>query len=326
MRGGGARAERTAARQANGIETQVKKLLARRAPSAQSLLVTLFGDTVAVHGGRVWLGSLIEVLAAFGIGERLTRTSVFRLVQDDWLAVERVGRRAYYAFTPHGRREYERTARRIYATDRPAWGGEWTLAIPHAVSGPARERLRVSLGWIGFGQLATGVFAHPSADRAALTDVIDELELTGRVLVLDARIDDPAPLAAVAHDRWGLPQLAARYRRFAAEFAAFETLPLRQTDAMQWFVVRTMLIHEYRRILLTDPDLPDALLPTDWPGRDAALLTRALYSRLAGVTAAFVVEHFVDGGGPVATADTAFRRRFAQREVAPRRNGVLFRS
>ena len=298
-------------RQADVVVTHVKKLLARRAPSAQSLLVTLFGDTVAVHGGRVWLGSLIEVLAAFGIGERLTRTAVFRLVQDDWLAVERAGRRAYYAFTPHGRREYERTARRIYATARPAWDGEWTLAIAHAVSGPARERLRVSLGWIGFGQLASGVFAHPSADRAALADVIDELELKGRVLVLDARIDEVAPLAAVAHDRWALPQLAARYRRFAADFAAFETLPVRQTAAMQCFVVRTMLIHEYRRILLTDPDLPDALLPTDWPGRDAARLTRALYLRLAGATAGFVVAHFVDGDGPVAPADAAFGRRFA---------------
>ena len=295
----------------NGAAAQVKKLLERRAPGAQSLIVTLFGDTVAVHGGRVWLGSLIDALGAFGIKERLTRTSVFRLVKDDWLSVERIGRRAFYAFTPHGRREYERTAQRIYATNRATWDGAWTLAIPHAVSGPARERLRASLGWIGFGQLASGVFAHPSGNRSALADVIDELDLGGRVLVIDARIEDVDSLAALARDRWRLPQLAARYRRFVRDFEPFETLPAKRTDPWHCYVVRTMLIHEYRRILLTDPDLPDALLPADWPGRAAARLARSLYLRLADATTAFVAQRFVDADGPVAAPDAAFARRFA---------------
>jgi phenylacetic acid degradation operon negative regulatory protein len=295
----------------DAVAIRVSKLLMRRAPSAQSLLVTLFGDCIAVHGGRVWLGSLIDALAMFGIGERLTRTSVFRLVKDDWLAVERSGRRAYYAFTTHGRREYERTAQRIYATGRAAWDGSWTLAIPHAVSGPARERLRASLGWIGFGQLSGGVFAHPSADRAALADVIDELQLGARVLIVDARIGDVVSLAALARERWNVTQLATRYRRFLADFEPFATLPLQRTDSRTRFVVRTLLIHEYRRILLTDPDLPDALLPTDWPGRVAGRLTKALYRRLARSTSEFITAHFVDAGGPVPAPDAAFARRFA---------------
>jgi phenylacetic acid degradation operon negative regulatory protein len=51
-----------------------------RPPPARSLLVTVFGDSVAPHGGRAWLGSLIGLLAPFGISERLVRTSVYRLV------------------------------------------------------------------------------------------------------------------------------------------------------------------------------------------------------------------------------------------------------
>ena len=31
------------------------------------------------------------------------------------------------------------------------------------------------------------------------------------------------------------------------------------------FVARTLLIHEFRRIVLTDPDLPDSLLPETGP-------------------------------------------------------------
>ena len=56
------------------------------------------------------------------INERLTRTSVYRLVQDDWLAVQRIGRRSYYRFTPHGQRD-RRTAARVYSSARPAWDG-----------------------------------------------------------------------------------------------------------------------------------------------------------------------------------------------------------
>jgi phenylacetic acid degradation operon negative regulatory protein len=296
------------------VAAHLSKLLARCAPSAQSLLVTLFGDCVAVHGGRVWLGSLIDALAPFGIGDRLTRTSVFRLVQDDWLAVERSGRRAYYAFTEHGRREYERTARRVYATERAPWDGAWTLAIPHAVSGPARERLRASLGWIGFGQLSPGVFAHPSADRVALADLIDEQKLGDRVLIVDARIGDVASLGAIAQARWNVTQLATRYRRFVADFEPLTAQPLQRTDGRIGFVARTLLIHEYRRILLTDPDLPDALLPTDWPGRDAAQLTRTLYRKLARATNEFVMARFVNADGPVPPADRTFARRFAEIE------------
>ena len=52
-------------------------------------------------------------------------------------------------------------------------------------------------------------------------------------------------------------------------------------DPQTSFVVRTLLIHEFRRIVLTDPDLPDSLLPQDWPGHAAFELTKALYAKVA---------------------------------------------
>jgi phenylacetic acid degradation operon negative regulatory protein len=41
--------------------------------------------------------------------------------------------------------------------------------------------------------------------------------------------------------------------------------------------VRTLLIHEYRRVLLRDPNLPEALLPAGWPGLQARALCESLY-------------------------------------------------
>ncbi|MBR7244646.1 PaaX family transcriptional regulator C-terminal domain-containing protein, partial [Klebsiella pneumoniae] len=48
------------------------------------------------------------------------------------------------------------------------------------------------------------------------------------------------------------------------------------------FLARTLLIHEYRRLLLRDPQLPDELLPGDWEGRAARQLCRNLYRLVQG--------------------------------------------
>jgi phenylacetic acid degradation operon negative regulatory protein len=290
-------------------EATLAQLLKRRKPGAQSLIVTLFGDCVSQHGDSLWLGSLIRLLDLFSINERLTRTSVYRLVQDDWLAVQRIGRRSYYRFTAHGQREYERTAARVYSGTRPAWDGMWTLVILHDVSGAARETLRTSLGWIGFGQLAPGVFARPSADRQGLTDLIEELALERRVLVMGAQAE-PASIAELAEGRWHLPELARRYRRFLVDFEPLLALAPR-LDPQTCFVVRTLLIHEFRRIVLTDPDLPDSLLPPDWPGHAAFDLTKRLYAKVAERSTRFV--HTLENeAGALPEPRAQFHRRFGR--------------
>lgn len=43
------------------------------------------------------------------------------------------------------------------------------------------------------------------------------------------------------------------------------------------FLLRTMVVHDHRRTRLTDPDLPAALLPDDWPAADAHRLAADAY-------------------------------------------------
>jgi len=76
------------------------------------------------------------------------------------------------------------------------------------------------------------------------------------------------------------------------------------------FVIRTLLIHAYRRVQLHDPMLPIELLPDPWPGSEAYTLARALY-RLTQAQA----EHHItatlrreDAQAP--QADCAFFERF----------------
>ena len=43
-------------------------------PKAKSLIITLYGDAIAPHGGAMRLGDLVSLLGQFGVNERLVRT------------------------------------------------------------------------------------------------------------------------------------------------------------------------------------------------------------------------------------------------------------
>ena len=151
-------------------------------------MVTVFGDSVTPHGGRVWLGSLIRLVAPLGLSERLVRTAVNRLAGDDWLARQTRGRKAFYALSDSGRRRFEQATRRIYAGDESAWDGRWRIVAASAIrtDDPRRDELRRDLAWQGFGALAPGVFAHPSADTAEVRQILRDLQLDDRVVVFEA--------------------------------------------------------------------------------------------------------------------------------------------
>src|SRR5258706_10974919 len=75
------------------IERWIARELAAAPPRAPSLTITVWGDAIAPHGGAVMLPGLIRLLEPFGINERLTRTSIFRLGRERWLSAKRIGRR-----------------------------------------------------------------------------------------------------------------------------------------------------------------------------------------------------------------------------------------
>ena len=118
----------------------IEKFLAADPPRAKSLVVTIFGDSIAPHGDSIWMQSLIDLLRPFGVNERLVRSSVFRLVEEEWLVAERHGRHSRYAFTPSGRKRFERAHDKIYFGTERRWNGDWMLLIaPPSQLPPARR-------------------------------------------------------------------------------------------------------------------------------------------------------------------------------------------
>jgi len=273
------------------IEVRLERFLQKSRIQAGSLITTVFGDAILPRGGRVSLGSMIQLLQPLGANERLVRTAVYRLVKEEWLQSEALGRKTDYMLTPSGHRRFDEASRQIYAADNPGWDRRWRLIlIVGELDARVREQLRRALFWHGFGETATGSFVHPTAD---LENVMESLVSEGLQAVLAHLMPMVAVNSRAAHcatdiemvqKAWNLDGLAASYDGFLQKYEPIRDalIACGQADLSQEnaFLIRTLLIHDVRRLLLRDPQLPESLLPANWPGSRARHLCRDLYRRL----------------------------------------------
>ncbi|MFY9626417.1 MAG: phenylacetic acid degradation operon negative regulatory protein PaaX [Rhodoplanes sp.] len=295
----------------------ISRLLKQIKPKAKSVIVTIYGDAITHHGGSAWLGSIIKLAAPLGLNERVVRTSVFRLAKEDWLVADQVGRRSYYRLTEAGRHRFDTAHSRIYHHASRPWDGHWTFVIIDfaALKGKNGEALRSDLRWQGFGQLTAGVMLHPDPDKAALHQALVDADASKRALVMHAAAEmAPAPAAVrgLVERCWDLQRLAADYAAFLDTFRpVWQALHhAAHLDPETCFVVRTLLMHSYRRVLLRDPKLPDELLEANWPGASARLLCRNLYRLVQATAEQHVLAQLETADGAVPAAHPSYFMRF----------------
>lgn len=289
----------------------IAEFAARRPLRASSVIVSLFGDVVVPRGGQVWLGSVIRLLEPLGLSERLVRTSVSRLVGEGWLEAVPKGRRSDYRLTDEGSRRFAAATRRIYQTPSALWDGHWRLVFVDEETAATRRSLRAELGWLGFAALAPGVFAHPSPDEEELQALfededIDPLQMTAKALPDIV----PATLAGRVAARWELEELEARYNAFAATWEPLVDRTIDDFPGDLAFQVRLILLHDYRRLLLRDPDLPRQVLGEDWPGDRVRQQVSGLYRRLSPATDDWLRGQLERHSGPLPLPDRHYARRF----------------
>ncbi len=272
--------------------------------------MTMFGDAILPRGGAVALASLIDLAALFGLNERLVRTATARLAKDGWLEGRRAGKMSEYRLSPDGRARFAEATRRIYNEPGAAWSGRWTVVVLPPMPAAQRRELKEELVWRGFGELSTHVFAHPELDSRSLKLPGGSSELLAKAIVFDASLaDDAAPQRLVSLG-WDLEDLGLRYQRFVKRFERVLQLLQQRTSDEGCFIVRTLLIHEYRRLHLRDPLLPPRLLRGDWPGARAAALCGKIYARVFAPSEAYLARVAARLDGPLPGADRSVVQRF----------------
>lgn len=293
--------------------------------NASSLIISVFSDAVFPRGGCIWLGSLIGLLAPLQLNERLVRTSVFRLAKETWLCAEAQGRRADYKLTTTGQRRIEVASRHVYAANAPLWDRRWRLIMTIGVLDPKqRERLQRALFWQGFGALRADCYVHPSADLGLAFDALmaeGHADLLGHLMPLlaaDLQFGLSANVHEMVKQAWDLTQLGRDYADFLTVYqptlSALRDAQNAEVDEESAFLMRTLLIHDYRRLLLRDPELPEVLLPADWPGQQARLLCKELYRRLLVASERHLDTHLTLASGATPQARALLAERFQNQD------------
>lgn len=294
-------------------QSLVAEFRSRRTLRTGSLITTVFGDAIAPRGGSVWLGSLIQAMQDFGISERLVRTSVYRLVQDGWLQSTQIGRRSYYSLTDEGRERFEQATHKIYGEPVTTWDGHWCLVLLSAVDAQSKEIARKELGWLGFGALSANILAHPAPDMTDLDVAMSRLGAGDQLVVMTGQtVRNEQAMRTLARSSWNLDDIDARYAGFVKRFRPLvadvgKKTPISPKTA---FLIRTLLIQEYRKVLLRDPQLPAELLPSDWHGTSAYQLCRNLYRAVYAPADDYLSEAMETASGPLPPPDRSFMRRF----------------
>ncbi len=288
------------------LAAPVSALLARfhasRPVRAWSLIVTLYGDAVVPRGGSLWLGSLTQIMARFGIDAGHVRTAMSRLVTDGWLERERIGRNSYYRLSKREEASFLAATKRIYFGAEQPFDGRLRLAL----LGPEvddRSAVRPLLEREGFAALSPTVYV-------GVTDASPQIAGIGGVFLVTADPGKNGP--AVAAAAFELAPLAASYRDFVVRFAPLDRSlaaggVLDPGDAL---VARVLLIHEFRRIVLRDPALPRRLLPADWPGATSRALAGRIYRRLVPAAEIYLDRNARNEDGPLPPPGANFFRRF----------------
>ncbi|MEO0362537.1 MAG: PaaX family transcriptional regulator C-terminal domain-containing protein [Pseudomonadota bacterium] len=274
-----------------GVGSLIARLQGEGRLRVWSLAATFFGDAVAPRGGAVAMADLSAHLETLGAESGAIRTAMSRLARDGWVDRTRVGRKSYYRLAGPGAATTREATPRIYAAAPPEWSGRWTVAI--AAPGRAEDDLAAA----GLRRVAPSVWLAPGEEAASLCG-------DGLFLIEGGGGSPPDWARALLSP----PELGARYAALSEAWSRFDLADASAPEAAM--AARTLLIHDWRRVLLRDAPLPRALRPEGWPGAAARDLVAKLYRALAPAS-----ERWLDGceaapGRTLPAPEPAFAARF----------------
>jgi len=263
---------------------------------ARSAVFDLYGDHLPEHGHWAPISSVVTLLRACGVQPAATRTAVSRLAGQGWLRPEgRQGVRGYLATTAAQHR-LGAAHHRIYRRVPEPWDGRWHLVVvDHGGDRSRRDRVAATLRYLAYGQLDRRTWVAARANPEVPT-ALDRLEVSHEEFSAQHLADENRLAARV----WDLDALSRQYRQFRAETDGLLEQARLGLPPGEAYPVRTALVHEWRKFLFVDPDLPVEVLPTEWPGTPARQSFLDVADRLAPAARIFVSEALASAGAPAA--------------------------
>jgi len=262
-----------------------------RPGSTTSLLLTIIGGSLRAQGRWMPSAVFVELMETIDIPAARTRTALTRLKAKGMLVAETRGGVAG-CFLPDTaipvlEREDARIDQPRLMTDDERWF-VLSFSVPEE-DRAVRHQLKRRLKWIGCGSVAGALWIGPAHLVTEAEEIVEDLDLVGRVTVfmVDELRGATEPRVAVAR-WWDLDTIRALHDDFLdahkSSLDAFRVDPTPRNAFRTW----TRALDAWRPITGIDPGLPASVMPEDWPGARSIPLFLELRELLAGPAMRYV--------------------------------------
>jgi phenylacetic acid degradation operon negative regulatory protein len=212
-----------------------------------SLMISLFGDLAQGDGDVIDGPVLTGIMNMLQVKPEAARVALHRLRNDGWITSQKSGRIGRHSLTSKGRAESAAASPKIYAHPSEI-NHDWQLVMLEGAT-PGIESQMCDKGFVSLtNRLFLGHLSSPSPDNA--------LRLTGETVPqwLPAQLEPEGLRGDYADLLKALADLKGALPR-TANLSPLETA-----------VLRCLIVHNWRRLVLKHPSLPTALVAPDWPG------------------------------------------------------------
>lgn len=260
----------------------VRVLTQGQTPRVWSLLISVFGDLAQTEGAQISGPFLRQLTKTIGIKPEAMRVALHRLRKEGWIESRRQGRSSVYFLTAWGRAQTVAASPRIYASG-PAAHAAWLILFNPADPTPNDAE---SGAWVSANTLITSqvpnhspAYVSPLPTGTVLPDWMTEKLCSAATLSLAQNFAQ-----ALGQVRDQLPDV----------LSPLETV-----------VLRVLVVHGWRRIVLKTPVLPDRVFPAQWCGPHCRAHVTTLLARYPQPSLDALEATFSPGQPPQATATPA---------------------
>ncbi len=210
-----------------------------------SILVTIFGDLAQNPEDEISGPLLSSLTQLIGIKPQAMRVALHRLRRDGWIVTEKSGRTSKHRLSEFGLNQSVIASPHIYAP---------TVKMPDSwhvlIANPEAQVDDKTLVMQGYRRILSGVYVGGGAGPQ---DAADFLIIEGNLSSIPEWLQASIADAATVDDHSRLKQSLSVVER-ALENGYAPTI-------IETAVIRTLIVHDWRRIVLRQPDLSLELVP-----------------------------------------------------------------
>ncbi len=230
-----------------------------------SLIVTLFGDMAQGTDDRISATQLAKITEILGIKPEATRVALHRLRKDGWLISEKSGRNSRYGLSETGRRQSASASARIYGNSLPESGNWHVLILP---SGPLTTRNAMAKPLLENGYIALNTSVLLGSGPVPKQN--EFLVLAGGNTPVPDWVSQQIFPKTMSADITGFSKRLQEAQQYLTiDFTPLETV-----------VLRVLIVHHWRKIVLRFPEMPHELQPENWPEPECRALVHKILQQL----------------------------------------------